>query len=282
MDNKSTKILSSTAPAALPTTFGRKTAENSAVAQAVRQTINGGSITRLSQTEPEKVALYLSIELEQVAKVYTGAPKTDASVYDEAVMFVINKFGFLAPTEIREAFQHAAASAPDILAAYYGQFTNAMLGRVLGAYCEQVRNQAAMEVAGELPAGEPVEVDYAALAEQTIARLCALEEVTFDSVNIGDYGILEKAGRLVLTTGQKWMYWGMAEQVTLARLHAAKNREANPFNLRKITQQIEEGMMSDQYRALREATAKRLAVVDFINAINETKNETDDFQAVSP
>ena len=88
--------------------------------------------------------------IRYVATGYTGAnDSTPEMVYIECTALLRQKFGSLAPEEVKEAFRLAAANRIDVnMTAYRGVFTVAMFGDVLDAYMKR-RNKiiAAIETA---------------------------------------------------------------------------------------------------------------------------------------
>ena len=77
----------------------------------------------------------LQLEVKHCAATYCAAPNTLTDTMDECVLFAIAHFGFLCPSEIRQAFRLAAAGKIEAdLNAYNGAFSVRILGEVLSAY----------------------------------------------------------------------------------------------------------------------------------------------------
>ena len=97
--------------------------------------LSGGSITALNAADDLALITALQLEVEHCAATYCAAPNTLTDTMDECVLFVIDQFGFLCPSEIRQAFRLAAAGKIEAnLNAYNGAFSVRILGEVLSSY----------------------------------------------------------------------------------------------------------------------------------------------------
>lgn len=97
--------------------------------------LSGGSISALNTADDLVLITALQLEVEHCAATYCAAPNTLTDTMDECVLFIIDQFGFLCPSEIRQAFRLAAAGKIEAnLNAYNGAFSVRILGEVLSAY----------------------------------------------------------------------------------------------------------------------------------------------------
>jgi hypothetical protein len=225
MDNNQLSIetASVNALAVLPSVLASKMGVSVDLVLAVSAAVSKNTI-RVDVTQSgERALIALSAELEFCVKSFTSCPKTDDFVFDECVEFVIERFGFLNISEIRQAFRRAAAGELGVsLDAYYGTFTVGMLGKVLSAYVEEVRNAVVAEV---VQAEKRVEFaqakalassnhDFDAWGRRRLEYLCGKEDLSANDCTIFDFEFF-CAGRLTFTQDEKRLLWSNAYGLAL-------------------------------------------------------------------
>lgn len=87
----------------------------------------------------EQAAGQIFIELGQIVKLYGGRSEIDPEVLKESAKNIIDNFGFISVTEIREAYRQWANGETKVKGAemYGGEFNAAQVGKIISAYCER-------------------------------------------------------------------------------------------------------------------------------------------------
>lgn len=237
-----------------------------------------GNNIRAGRKEDEvKTVIALSAELEFCAISYCGAAKTDELVYDEVVVFVMERFGHLGFKEIREAFRLAAAGEFEIdLSTYYGLFTVKLMGSVLNGY-NQYRNRVVQEFTraqSDKEADDKLNLrkenwDMEAWAEQRISNLRQLENPNYHYFTAHDYDYFTKTGRLKFTEEQKRKAWIDSHQFAYTELATT----ATTFSLRQQLQRVNLGQPDEGYKSKRICIAQQLLVMRWLHP--ETENQTE-------
>jgi hypothetical protein len=234
------------------------------------QTILNGSLrsrmANCTQQQREELSTALSLELEQVAKVYCGAPKTDGAVFGEGMMFIMESYSDLGLGEIRAAFRYVNQHNRKLLTAYHGIFTVAMLGDVLQYYRDN--RKPFFDQAAKMTMTETLELESRTVegfAESTLGDLLQVENPTLDDVSGPDFAIMEKAGFLTLDKKTKWDYMKKAEPIVRQQFRQEKE-QANIYQIKEITKALDLGPESDKFVLRQRTIAKRLAVLDFIKS----------------
>lgn len=239
------------------------------------------------------MSLALSVELEHCAKVYCGARNTSSEVFEEAVEFVMLKFGHLGVHEIREAFRLAVAGLlpgvdVDGIRAYYGEFSLIALGVILRGYesyraelVKEIRRREVEALAKEESEGRATSWNTAAWEAARIQALLAMDFPRGDGmedsgsvvlsygaaveyVTAYDYEFLTRRGDLVVTPDEKRQAWADAE---LMVTNDYESLGIHNRSFRMALDKVRRGIHDDGFEARRIATAKRLLVVRWVTAM---------------
>lgn len=207
--------------------------------------------------------LTLSAELESATKIYFGGSKTDDLVYDELVLFVLDRFGHLSVGEIRESFSLAASGQFDLdLSVYYGIFTVSLLGKILAAYTNY-RNRVVSALMNQQRERETLEAlryksenfDWALWSENRLSFLRSLESPTYRSVSIFDFQHFKESGVFTYSDEQKKSAWVDSHVFVMAEL-----TEFAPESVtaRQMLRKISAGIFEGGYMAKRVCIAQQL------------------------
>lgn len=231
---------------------------------------HGQNIRAHATLNSDKILLAISLELEYCAMSYCGLGKTDDSIFDEAVDFVLLRFGHIGVSEIREAFRLAASKEIDAdLTTYYGQFTIKVLGDVLSAY-NLYRNRALAAFA--LKENENVAMDVArrrlesfdlsAWATNRITSLKAMENPSFRACSVFDYEKFLELGFLVFSADEKRKAWEDAHFFAFQEIAAGSLRS---ISIRRQMERVQSGIFDEGYRAKRIVIAQQLLVFRWLH-----------------
>lgn len=241
---------------------------------------------RVSSKEPDGevgIVAALGGELEHCAKIYCGARNTLSEVFDEAVEFVMSRFGHFGVLEIREAFRLAAAGQlpgldTDSIRAYYGEFTLIALGSILRGYelyraelVKEIRRREIDALSVDEERGRAVNWNTASWESDRITRLLAMdvsgdelsERVAVEYVTAYDYDFLTRRGELVVTKEEKAAAWNTAAMMVTNEYEGLglANR-----SFRQALDKVRRGIHDEGYEARRIATAKRLLVLRWVSS----------------
>lgn len=243
--------------------LAEKIGYTAAFVQTVATAALGQNIRSAKQTDEVKLVVALSAELEFCAIAYCGASKTDDLVYDELVVFVIQRFGHLGVREIREAFSLAAAGTFEVdLSTYFGLFTVRLLGLVLSGY-NDYRNRVVKELAAidsdchakAVSENRSSTFDPIVWADLRLSKLRSLDAPSFRFCTAFDYQFFLKHGHLQFTDEEKVQAWKDSHRYAYADLCRSS---VNSYSLRAQLQRINEGQPDDSYRAKRIVIAQQL------------------------
>lgn len=224
------------------------------------------SINTEREADLPKLALFLAAELRFCASTYTGDVKTSELALDEMIRFVIEKFGHLGASEIREAFRMSASGhaffAEVDLAAYHGVFTINALGKVLATY-NNYRNTIISEVQaiesrtlGEVTTdSRRQEWDPAGWATRRMARLRDLgKELTVENMTVADW-VTFVDGKIEFPEAERRDDWSQAWSLTMSEVATLA---ANDFTARRELQVVRSGAKSEYFSSKRIFWYKRL------------------------
>lgn len=157
---------------------------------------------RLERDDSDGFFLAVAAVLKNCAKTYCGASRIEESTIEEMGMFVLDRFGMYGVAEIELAFSLAAAG--DLgegvdLKSYYGQFSVASLGGVLGAY-RNYRSRVVLELHAlnsklELAAPKPV-FDLEKFVQDRFTSLLSRDSLTVKDFTKFDYEVFVDTTRL--------------------------------------------------------------------------------------
>lgn len=235
------------------------------------------SINTEREADLPKLALFLAAELRFCASAYTGDVKTSQLALDEMIRFVMEKFGHLGASEIREAFRMAAGGhaffAEVDLAAYHGVFTINALGKVLATY-NNYRNTIISEVQaiesrtlGEVTTdSRRQEWDPAGWATRRMARLRDLGELTVENMTVADW-VTFVDGKIEFPQEDRRKDWAEAWNLTLSEvtLLAADN-----FTARRELAEVRSGKKSEYFSSKRIFWYKRLLALRWARTLLAT------------
>lgn len=226
-----------------------------------------------------KVILSLAAEIQYCVTTYCGAVKTDEVVFDEAIEFVMQRFGHLGVGEIREAFGLAAAGELGDLdmRSYFGAFTVVSLGVILRAYVEyrarivkELRRREVLMLAAERERNQAVTWNTAAWEADRRETLLGLESLDIEYVTAYDYEWLTRRGDLVCTDQDKRKAWDSARGLVLSDYEALA---LNNRGFRVALQRVRDGGEDEGFKARQIATAKRWLVLQWIEQEQKCRAE---------
>lgn len=172
-------------------------------------------------------AAAIGSQLNALALQYGVREKPAPEVIKECISLIGTKFGFLAPTELREAYRQWASGEIEVKSSgemYSGQINARQVGAVLTAY-----SKARREIMGKYlwAVGEEKERQQRALKEAE--KKAAFEErfkadlqkaiktaESYKDIPAYWFKVLEDRGDLVLTTPQKWDLYNSCEKYAIA------------------------------------------------------------------
>ena len=261
--------------------LAEKTGLASSYVEMVASAALGNNIRAVRKEDEVKIVIALAAELEYCAVSYCGASKTDEMVYDEVVMFVMDRFGHIGLKEIREAFRMAAAAEFEVdLKSYYGLFTVKLMGDILTGY-NNYRNKVLQEFtrANSVKQAEEKESlrkqnwDTEAWAERRISVLKALENPDYHCFTAYDYEYFTKTGQLQFTEEQKRKAWIDSHQYAYQQVLNASNANIFNISLRKQLERVMTNQPDQGYKAKRICVAQQLLVMRWIFPETEAEPE---------
>ena len=229
----------------------------------------GNNIRSARKEDEVKTVIALAAELEFCAISYCGAAKTDDLVFDEVVLFVMDRFGHLGLKEIRESFRLAAANEFEVdLSTYYGLFTVKLMGDILTGY-NRYRNRvvqefsrAQSEQAAEQNLNSKKEFwDTEAWSEQRLSRLRLLESPSYRDFTAYDFEHFTGTGQLTFTEEEKRKAWTDSHQFAYSELATAA---LSNFSLRRQLERVMTNQPDEGYKAKRICIAQQLLVMRWL------------------
>lgn len=259
----------------MPQSIAQKTGSRLDVVAPVQAAVSEGKTIRaIVEQSVTNAMLALSAELEDCARTYTGCAKTDDLVFDEAVEFVIERFGYLNISEIRQAFRLAGAGeiGPVKLEAYFGTFTIVMLGSVLSAYKTYRDKISAAVVFAEKEAGltrheelSSRNHDRKKWAEGRLAGLLGNEGLSVDGCMVYDHEYFTESGQMEYSEEEKREAWKDAYPLTIREYQG--RLESGSVGVQFVLQKVANQQHDEGFQATRIMFAKRLLVLRWIEKL---------------